>query len=118
MLLSDGDDNTSQVPYRDALEYARRSGVAIYTVGLAGELKGAVKGKLNQLAEETGGRSFYIEKAAELDGVYAEIEEELRSRYLIAYNSDRPSGDGAFREVKVEVKGRGLTARTIRGYYP
>jgi VWFA-related protein len=121
VLLSDGDDTASGIAFRDALEYARRSGVAIYTVGLAGQLKGPVRGKLDQLAGETGGRSFYIERAEELAGVYAEIEEELRSRYLLAYNSDRPPGapdDRAFREVEVQVRGRGLKARTLRGYYP
>lgn len=120
VLLSDGDDTSSSIDFREALEYARRSGVAIYSVGLeVGRFNLAVRNKLKSLAEETGGRFFFISKAEELEGVYEEIENELRSRYLLAYNSDQREGEaGEFREVEVEVKKRGLTARTIRGYYP
>ncbi|HVS62763.1 MAG TPA: VWA domain-containing protein [Thermoanaerobaculia bacterium] len=121
ILLSDGEDTASTIPYRDALEYARRSGVAIFAIGLdIGRLDIDVRRKLNELAHETGGRSFFIRRAEELDGVYDEIEQELRSQYLIAYNADRPdsSTEAEFREVEVKVQGSGLEARTISGYYP
>ncbi len=119
VLLSDGDDTASAMPFRDALEYARRSGVTIYTIGLdVGKLQTGVRGKLKDLAEETGGRSFFISRASELVTVYREIEEELRSQYLVAYSSDRPEQDGQFRQVEVKVQGGKLKARTISGYYP
>jgi Ca-activated chloride channel family protein len=117
ILLSDGDDTSSAVPFRDALEFARRSGVAIYTIGLDLALTGfSARDKLKELAAETGGRSFFVREASELEGVYAEIERELRSQYLIAYVSDG-RGDG-FRTVEVRMDPPGLKARTIRGYYP
>ena len=119
ILLSDGDDTASSIAFRDAVEYARRSGVAIFTVGLdVGRLQLGIRKKLTRLAEETGGRAFFISEAAELDSVYDEIEQELRSQYLVAYTSDRPFGEGEFRTVDVKVKGGKLKARTIRGYYP
>ena len=78
VLLSDGDDTSSAMAYRDALEYARRSGVTIYTIGLnVGKLQTGVRGKLTELARETGGRTFFISQASELTLVYKEIEEEL-----------------------------------------
>ncbi len=121
VLLSDGEDTASSVPFRDALEYARRSGVAIYPIGLgvAGAFKlGEARRRLETLAEETGGRAFFIKRVEELEQVYDEIERELRSQYLLAYASDRPPDDGQFREVRVEARGGQLKARTIRGYYP
>ena len=119
VLLSDGDDTSSAMAYRDALEYARRSGVTIYTIGLnVGKLQTGVRGKLTELAKETGGRTFFISQASELTLVYKEIEEELRSQYLVAYSSDRPGQDGEFRTVEVKVSGGKLKARTISGYYP
>jgi Ca-activated chloride channel homolog len=119
VLLSDGDDNASYIKFEDAMEYARRSGVAIYAIGLKlpGLLSG-VQAKLRGLAEATGGRVFFTDKPEELPEIYAQIERELRSRYLLAYNSDRPTSGGAFREVEVRVKRRGLKARTARGYRP
>lgn len=119
ILLSDGDDSASRYAFHEALEYARRSGVVIYTVGLdVGRMKGGIRNKLSNLASETGGRNFFIREAAELAGVYREIEEELRSQYLIAYNSDNTSGDDTFRTIEVEVDGGRLSARSLRGYYP
>ncbi len=118
VLLSDGDDTASSIAFDDALEYARRSGVVIYPIGLnVGGLELGIHRKLGQLAQETGGRVFFIDRAEDLAGVYQQIEEELRSRYLIAYASDRPEGR-EYREVEVKVKKGGLKARTIRGYYP
>ena len=83
-----------------------------------GKVSIGIRRKLTNLAEETGGRVFFIGQAEELVGVYDEIEEELRSQYLLAYTSDLPKTDGAYREVEVKVKKGGLKARTIRGYYP
>jgi VWFA-related protein len=119
ILLSDGDDTASQVPFREGLEYARRSGVVVYAIGLKNEaLNLKARRKLESLATETGGRVFFIDRAEELFGVYEEIEEELRSQYLLAFASDRPPQAGEFRNVEVKVKKSGLKARTISGYYP
>ncbi|HWM93691.1 MAG TPA: VWA domain-containing protein [Thermoanaerobaculia bacterium] len=118
VLLSDGDDNASYIAYNDALEYARRSGVAVYAIGfnLPGLATG-LRSKLSELSETSGGKAFFTSKAEELPAIYEQIERELRSRYLVAYNSNQASGKpGAFREVEVKVK-RGLKARTARGYY-
>lgn len=119
VLLSDGDDTASNAAWKDTLEFARRSGAAIYVIGLGiAPVDLDVRAKLNNLAEATGGRSFYIGRAEELAAVYDQIEEELRSRYLLAYDSDQAAGDEGYREVEVRVKKRGLKARASRGYYP
>lgn len=118
VLLSDGDDTKSAYAFEDVLEYARRSGVAIYAVGLGvGRSSLGARKKLNTLADETGGRAFFISEATELAGVYGEIEEELRSRYLLAVSPQAASGEG-YREVEVKVGRRDLDVRTARGIYP
>lgn len=118
VLLSDGEDTASTVSFPDVEEYARRSAVAIYTIGLeVGRTQVILRNKLSGLAKVTGGRSFFISKAEDLAPVYDEIERELRSQYLLAYNSNRVGGGEEYREVEVRVKGR-LKARTISGYYP
>lgn len=117
ILLSDGDDTASSIAFEDALEFARRSGVVIFPIGLnLSAFDIGISRKLGKLAEETGGRVFSINRVTDLAGVYQEIESELRSRYLIAYASDRPDGKG-YRTVEIKTKKGGLKARTIRGYY-
>jgi Ca-activated chloride channel family protein len=115
LLLSDGKDEGSRFSYEDALEYARRAGVTIYTIGLGKEVE---KKKMEKFAEETGGRSFFVQNAAELEGIYATIEHDLRSQYLIAYQSGNTSGSTEFRTVELKVAQPGLEAKTMRGYYP
>jgi len=118
VLLSDGDDTSSLVSYGDALEFARRSGTAIYAIGLdIGAMKMGIRSKLETLSTETGGRAFFVAKAAELASVYAEIERELRSQYLLAFAPTPPGQPGVFSEIEVKIKG-GLKARAPRGYYP
>lgn len=119
ILLSDGDDQHSRFEWEDAIEYARRAGVAIYSIGLTlGKKGGNAKKKLVKLAEETGGRSFFVDDVSQLAEVYRIIQEELRSRYFVAYQSTNTADDLGFRTVKVEVDQSGLEAKTIQGYYP
>ncbi len=119
LLLSDGKDESSEFEFEDSLEYARRSGVAIYSIGLdLGKTEGDAKRKLKKLSSETGGESYFVEDASELAAVYARIERELRSRYLLTYQSTNTSRADTFRKVKVDVARSGLEAKTLRGYYP
>ena len=119
LLFTDGGDHMSRLSFDEALEFARRAGIPIYAVGArVPRLDLAGRGRLAKLAAETGGRSFFVDSAAELDGVYAQIEDELRSRYLIAYEPSAALRAGEFRPVEVRVAGAGLRVKTARGYYP
>lgn len=119
ILLSDGKDEHSRFAWEDTREYARRAGVSIYSIGLdLGHKNGDAKKKLVKLAEETGGRSFFLEDPNELTAIYKTILEDLRSRYFLAYQSTNTADDTAFRTVEVELNRAGLEAKTLRGYYP
>ena len=119
ILLSDGKDEHSKFVWEETIEYARRAGVSIYSIGLGlGGRMGEAKKKLKRLAEETGGRAFFIDSVDDLIAIYQIIQEELRSRYYIAYQSTNTAEDDEFRTVAVEVAQSGLEAKTLRGYYP
>lgn len=117
LLLSDGKDESSRFEFDEVLEYARRSGVAIYSIGLQLDRSDAKK-PLTRLADETGGRAFFVDDAAALTGVYDVIQNELRSRYLLAYQSSNTSDRDEFRSIQVSMAGDDLEAKTLRGYYP
>ena len=122
VLLSDGEDGGSHYDFEEALDYARRTGVAIYAIGMGtAGTDPIVRSKLMRLAAETGGQWYAISRANELGRIYDDVEKELRTQYLIAYQSDAPPADGGdedFREVEVEVAVPGAQAKTVRGYYP
>jgi Ca-activated chloride channel family protein len=115
LLLSDGKDESSRFTYEEALEYARRAGVTLYTIGLGEDLD---KRKLAKLADETGGRFYAVKDPGELEGIYRQIEEELRSQYLLVYQSSSSRTDNNFRTIELKVSQPNVEARTIRGYYP
>jgi len=119
VILTDGKDTASKFDFETALDYVRRSGIAIYGIGL--KISGAeldVKYKLNKLAQVTGGQTFYIDSAKNLEAVYRQINEELRSQYLLTYYSTNAGGKDKWRKVEVKVEPTSLQARALSGYYP
>ncbi len=120
VLLSDGDDTTSRTAWSAALRYAKTARVPVYTIGYGiSKLEFVVRKQLDDLAGATGAEVFYAaKKGGDLAGVYRRIDQELRAQYLLAYRSPSTRGPDTFRTVRVEVADRGLTARTIAGYYP
>ena len=119
VILSDFADSGSKYRMDEIVDYARRTGVAIYGIGLNVPREIPEAGMmLDRLARETGGRAFRISRVAELGAVYEAIRAELRAQYLIAYQSSRTDGSAAYRTIEVEVERPGAEARTLRGYYP
>src|SRR4029077_7336476 len=120
VILTDGKDTASKFDFDTTLEYVRKAGIAIYGIGL--KISGAdleVKYKLNKLAGVTGGQTFYIDSAKHLDAVYKQINDELRSQYLLTYYPTNPNAaKDQWRKVEVKVEPTSLSARTISGYYP
>jgi Ca-activated chloride channel family protein len=124
VVLSDGEDTSSLLPFEEVLDLAKRSETAIYAIGLrAGEGSGASRGfreaefVLRQLAQETGGRAFFPNEVGELPAIYTQISDELSSQYTVGYSSRNNKRDGAWRRIVVRVDRPSATARTKLGYY-
>lgn len=122
VVLSDGDDTSSMMPYEEVLDLAKRSETAIYAIGLRQTEIGRPRFKeaefvLRQLSQETGGRPYFINSVVELPKIYQQISEELASQYSLAYTSKNRLRTGAWRRIDVRIARDGLTARTRRGYF-
>ena len=123
VLLSDGEDTSSLVNFEEVLELAKRSETAIYSIGLQSRDSSLSKGfreaefVLRQLAQETGGRSFFPQRAEDLAGIYGVIADELLSQYTLGYAPSNQRRDGAWRRLNVQIHRQGTSARTKRGYY-
>jgi VWFA-related protein len=119
VVLTDGEDNASRMNFDTALDYARRSGVTIYTVGIDLPItKIGIRSQLTRLARTTGGETFFLPRGAALQSVYERIDRELRSQYLLAYTSTSESAPDVFRKISVKVGRPKVGVRTISGYYP
>src|SRR5204863_2585684 len=125
VLLSDGEDTSSLLPFEEVLDLAKRSETAIYSIGLRANegpstgTKGFKEAEfvLRQLAQETGGRAFFPNQASDLNGIYGQISDELSSQYTLGYSSRNPRRDGSWRRIVVRVNRPSSIARTKQGYF-
>ena len=123
IVLSDGEDTSSLVSFDEVLDLAKRSETAIYTIGLRSRDDATRKGfkeadfVLRELAQQTGGRSFFSTHVDELAGVYDQISDELSSQYLIGYVSKNARRDQSWRRVVVRTSRPDANARTKLGYF-
>jgi len=125
IVYTDGADEDPDFSYRTALKFARKVGVPVYVVLSNNEIRRTegkglqVKGFLNRLetlTESVGGKIFMARVGEDLEKVYQEIDEELRSQYVVGYYSE-DTGGREWRNVEVDVEQPGYKARTIAGYY-
>ena len=69
-------------------------------------------------AEHAKPRSFFLKGVGNLSAIYAQIQDELRSRYLLTYQSTNSNANGRFRFIDLKPRKQGIQAKTLRGYYP
>lgn len=129
VVISDGDDNLSDHALSDAIQMADRAGVSIYTISsnnnwVETDTETPQKTQysegdkiLRELADETGGRSFFPFRVDDLAQSFLDIGNELRSQYLIGYTPPYKIADGQFHRVELKVLRKGLTVRSRKGYY-
>ncbi|RLE25645.1 MAG: hypothetical protein DRJ65_07250, partial [Acidobacteria bacterium] len=119
VVVTDGDDTVSKYSFGATKDFVIRSGVTVYPIGInLPSRKIMTRHQLKTLAEVSGGRAFFIAQKNELNKIYDEIDEELRTQYLLAYTSNSTLPSDEMREIEVEVKRKGVDVRTIKGYYP
>lgn len=125
VLVSDGEDNVSRLSYTEVVERAKRSDVTVFAIALRpgrgrdgqSERYSESNFALRSIAQVTGGRLFFVDRAEDLPAVYTQIADELANQYTIGYFSKNVRTDGTWRIVSVRVARPGAVARTREGYY-
>lgn len=113
VLLSDGADRYSTAGEADVLDHARRHDVLVYPIAL-----GRTRPRLfSELASLSGGRSFHLRDARDLQPTLQAIAEELRHQYLLGYTPKGPAATpGEWRSITVRVNRPGVRVRARGGY--
>jgi Ca-activated chloride channel homolog len=124
VVISDGDDNSSSATLKEAIESAQRGEVIVYTVSTreqGGDDQSALVGDraLKLLAERTGGAAFFPGSLGHLNHSLAELQQVIRSRYLISYKPAFFKHDGQYRTIDLTAQkgGRKLRIYARKGYY-
>jgi Ca-activated chloride channel homolog len=118
IVVSDGEDNQSEVSRAQAIEMAQRAEVLIYAISTddSGLILRGDK-VLEQLSDATGGRAFFPFKMKDIKSSFSAIEDELRSQYAVSYRPANFDADGRYRSIEITALKKDLQVRARRGYY-
>ncbi len=124
VLLTDGGDQGSQETLKTATEAAQKANAIIYVIliadrGFYGGMSLGYSGDrdMERLASETGGRVINVgNNGKKLEDAFAQIQDELRTQYLLSYTPTNLKLDGTFRTLNLAC-GKGYKVQTRKGYY-
>lgn len=122
VVVTDGNDNSSMISLENLVKASQQADVLIYAVGLLSEeerreAKRAERA-LRDLAEATGGETFFPKELGEVDRIAHQVARDIRSQYTIAYSPTNTAMDGTYRKIRIAVNAAGHpTVRTRSGYY-
>jgi Ca-activated chloride channel homolog len=131
LLITDGEDNSSQYSFEKTIDTLRKSDVILYAIGLLGETDerggffrkppaSKAKETLTRFAQATGGQAYFPKSIDEVDHLCRSIAHDLRNQYMIGYSPSNPENDGSWRRITVRLhtgSASKLTVRTKPGYY-
>ena len=115
ILLTDGDNTSGKKKLDEAVQAALRSEAIIYSIGIGDNFRfGVDKSALNKISERTGGRAYFPRDERDLRDAFAQIQEEMRSQYLLAYEPRNRARDGSYRTVEIQLTNQQLQKDKIR----
>jgi VWFA-related protein len=112
VVLTAGIDQGSKTKLKEAVQAAQKAGAVCYVV-LFGRAFGS---SVNDLTDQTGGRTFSVRDADKLADAMGQIARDLRNQYSLDYTSDNTHHDGAFRAIEIIAK-EGYRIRARKGYF-
>jgi VWFA-related protein len=126
LIITDGEDNSSSATLAETVRRVQDlNGPIVYSIGLLfGESDHTQSHRahkaLQTLSDDTGGIAFFPRSLNQVDTIAAEVAQDIRHQYVIAYHPTEPISRGGYRAVRVEAKAKGvgkLTVRTRAGYF-
>ncbi len=123
LLITDGGDNHSRYTASEIKELLKEKDVQVYAIGIEefGAFKPTGHAVLEELAEASGGRAFFVDSVENLEDICVNVAQLLKSQYVLGYRSTNLAKDGKWRKIRVKVKPpKGISHLSIRsklGYY-
>lgn len=115
ILLTDGVNTSGLKKLDDAVQAALKSEAIIYSIGIGDNFfAGVDKGALNKISERTGGRAYFPRDERELREAFQQIQEEMRSQYLIAYEPSDQKRDGSYRKIEIDLTNQQLVKDKVK----
>ncbi|HEV2731500.1 MAG TPA: VWA domain-containing protein [Terriglobales bacterium] len=120
VIFTDGDDNSSLLTGSGAVGRAKKLGIPLYAIA-EGEATHAPKLEklLRELSERTGGSSYRVKNAGDIERVFQAIATDLQHLYVMSYKPPATAVDGKWRKIDLLVTGvQNYRLRAKQGYFP
>ncbi len=118
ILLSDGDDTSSTIKRQDVIDSALKNNVAVYSIGIGDPERYKIEeDSLRKLSDRTGGRAFFPRNEGELQAAFRQIQEELRSQYVVGYSPKNRVRDGSRRRIRMDIVNPELRKQKLQLIY-
>jgi VWFA-related protein len=115
ILLSDGVNTYGKKKLDEAVQAALRSEAIVYSIGIGDNFfSGVDKGTLRKISERTGGRAYFPRDERELRDAFRQIQDEMRSQYLLAYEPSNQQRDGSYRRIEIQITNPQLTKEKVK----
>jgi VWFA-related protein len=118
ILLTDGDDSSSQMKMQEAIERAQKADALIYAIGIGDRYNFNInEGALRKIAEQTGGRAYFPRHERDLRDAFDQIQRDLREQYLVAYSPLNKTRDGSYRRIEIQLVNPALRQQNLKLNY-
>ncbi len=115
ILLTDGVNTYGVKKLKDAVQASLKAEAVIYSIGIGDNYyDGVNKGALKRVSESTGGRAFFPRDERELRAAFQQIQEEMRSQYLLVYEPINQTRDGSYRKIEIKVANPNLSRQKVK----
>ena len=102
ILLTDGYNTYGRKKLDEAVQAVLKSEAVIYSIGIGDNFySGVDEGVLKKISERTGGRAYFPRDESELREAFKQIQDEMRSQYLLAYEPSNQKRDGSYRKIEI-----------------
>ena len=117
ILITDGEDTGSRTSLQKAIEAAQKSDAIIYCIYYVAGGYGGNSGVLKKMSEETGGRMFDAGRRANLEDIFKQIQDEMRTQYSVSYSPTNAARDGSYRKLELKMSNKDYKVQARKGYY-
>ena len=115
ILLTDGINTYGSKKFSEAVEAAIKAEAVIYTIGIGDNFyEGVDESTLKKLSERTGGSAFFPRDEKQLREAFDQIQEEMRSQYLLVYEPVDQKRDGSYRKVEIQLVNPELVKQKVK----
>lgn len=115
ILITDGVNTYGQKKLDDAVQASQKAEAVIYSIGIGDRYyDGVDTGVLKKVSERTGGRAYFPRDENELREAFKQIQEEMRSQYLIAYEPTNSKKDGSYRTIEIQLVNPELNKEKVK----